>query len=129
MPANQSLQTLRMKAPMKTNVSLKKNHNSTRMSIIIRILYFFVVSSLRKNKSQREGSFWRIEKRFRFRIRHMVKSQAFYWTVIVLVFLNTAAVASEHYNQPRWLTELLCMHFLRRIYLEIFIELLNIYRH
>ena len=33
----------------------------------------------------------------------MVKSKAFYWIVIVLVFLNTACVAIEHYNQPKWL--------------------------
>lgn len=61
------------------------------------------------NKSQREGRFWVVEKRFRFRIRHMVKSQWFYWFVIVLVFLNTSTVASEHYGQPRWLEQFLCM--------------------
>ena len=44
----------------------------------------------------------------RFQVRHLVKSQAFYWIVIVLVFLNTASVASEHYNQPEWHTLFLC---------------------
>ena len=39
----------------------------------------------------------------RFKVRKMVKSKAFYWIVIVLVFLNTACVAIEHYNQPKWL--------------------------
>ena len=39
----------------------------------------------------------------RFQVRKMVKSQTFYWIVIVLVFLNTACVAIEHYNQPVWL--------------------------
>nr|AAO83841.1 voltage-dependent non-L-type calcium channel alpha-1 subunit isoform A [Lymnaea stagnalis] len=48
------------------------------------------------------ASFWRAEKRFRYSIRRLVKSQLFYWIVIVLVFLNTASVASEHYNQPEW---------------------------
>ncbi|UYV76435.1 hypothetical protein LAZ67_14000397 [Cordylochernes scorpioides] len=35
--------------------------------------------------------------------RKAVKSQAFYWVVIVLVFLNTLTLASEHYDQPDWL--------------------------
>lgn len=34
-----------------------------------------------------------------------MKSSIFYWLVIFLVFLNTLTIASEHYNQPRWLTE------------------------
>lgn len=33
----------------------------------------------------------------------MVKSQAFYWVVIVLVFLNTGVLTSEHYRQQEWL--------------------------
>ena len=45
---------------------------------------------------------------FRFKIRHTVKQQWFYWFVIVLVFFNTVCVAVEHYNQPPWLTEFLC---------------------
>ncbi len=45
---------------------------------------------------------------FRFKLRRMVKSQIFYWFVIVLVFLNTICVAVEHYNQPNWLTDFLC---------------------
>ena len=35
--------------------------------------------------------------------RRAVKSQWFYWLVIVLVFLNTCILASEHYRQPEWL--------------------------
>jgi voltage-dependent calcium channel L type alpha-1D len=35
----------------------------------------------------------------------MVKSQAFYWIVIILVLLNTAVLASESYGQPDWLTQ------------------------
>jgi len=34
----------------------------------------------------------------------MVKSQAFYWMVIILVLLNTAVLATEYYGQPAWLT-------------------------
>lgn len=33
----------------------------------------------------------------------MVKTQAFYWTVLVCVFLNTIVLAVEYYNQPEWL--------------------------
>ncbi|XP_035706296.1 voltage-dependent calcium channel type A subunit alpha-1 isoform X5 [Folsomia candida] len=61
-----------------------------------------------KSKVRNQGAcrrFWRAEKRFRFWIRHTVKQQWFYWTVIILVFLNTACVAVEHYNQPPWLTD------------------------
>jgi len=39
-----------------------------------------------------------------------VKSQAFYWVVIVLVFFNTVCVAVEHYGQDDWLTEFLCTY-------------------
>ena len=38
----------------------------------------------------------------------MVKSQAFYWTVLVCVFLNTIVLAVEFYNQPQWLHEFQC---------------------
>ena len=34
-----------------------------------------------------------------------MKSVTFYWVVLLLVFLNTALSASEHYDQPDWLTE------------------------
>ena len=43
----------------------------------------------------------------RFGIRRMIKTQAFYWTVIILVFLNAICAALEHYNQPIWLNEFL----------------------
>ncbi|XP_050686144.1 muscle calcium channel subunit alpha-1-like isoform X31 [Eriocheir sinensis] len=44
-----------------------------------------------------------INRRARRACRKAVKSQAFYWLIIVLVFLNTAVLASEHYQQPDWL--------------------------
>ncbi|XP_064650227.1 voltage-dependent calcium channel type A subunit alpha-1-like isoform X7 [Lineus longissimus] len=59
---------------------------------------------MQQKKNPKCASFWRAEKRFRFMVRRAVKSQAFYWTVIVLVALNTICVAIEHYNQPEWLT-------------------------
>ncbi|CAK6963854.1 voltage-dependent L-type calcium channel subunit alpha-1D isoform X1 [Scomber scombrus] len=38
--------------------------------------------------------------------RVAVKTNNFYWLVLLLVFLNTVASASEHYGQPKWLTEM-----------------------
>ncbi|XP_068609187.1 voltage-dependent L-type calcium channel subunit alpha-1D [Brachionichthys hirsutus] len=56
-----------------------------------------------KSKCSRQ---WRHWNRFcRRKCRATVKSVMFYWLVIVLVFLNTLTIASEHYNQPDWLTE------------------------
>ncbi|XP_043493154.1 muscle calcium channel subunit alpha-1 isoform X3 [Polistes fuscatus] len=47
----------------------------------------------------------RVNRRLRRACRKAVKSQAFYWLIIVLVFLNTVVLATEHYNQPHWLDE------------------------
>ncbi|KAL8602086.1 hypothetical protein ACOMHN_007356 [Nucella lapillus] len=79
-----------------------------------------------RKTSGRCAAFWRAEKRFRFRVRHAVKSQAFYWIVIVLVFLNTVSVASEHYGQPEWLTTFLYISefaFLGLFILEMLIKM------
>uniref|UniRef100_A0A8C2X8S7 Voltage-dependent L-type calcium channel subunit alpha n=1 Tax=Cyclopterus lumpus TaxID=8103 RepID=A0A8C2X8S7_CYCLU len=38
--------------------------------------------------------------------RVAAKTNNFYWLVLLLVFLNTVASASEHYGQPTWLTEM-----------------------
>ncbi|OXU26617.1 hypothetical protein TSAR_015744 [Trichomalopsis sarcophagae] len=57
-------------------------------------------ASYLKSKVKNQGAcaeFWRNEKRFRFWIRHTVKTQWFYWFVIILVFFNTVCVAVEHY--------------------------------
>ncbi|KAK1901834.1 Voltage-dependent L-type calcium channel subunit alpha-1D, partial [Dissostichus eleginoides] len=49
---------------------------------------------------------WRRWNRFcRRKCRLAVKSVPFYWLVIILVFLNTLTISSEHYNQPMWLTQ------------------------
>ncbi|XP_068996885.1 voltage-dependent L-type calcium channel subunit alpha-1D isoform X1 [Embiotoca jacksoni] len=56
-----------------------------------------------KSKCSRQCRRWN---RFcRRKCRVAVKSVSFYWLVIILVFLNTLTIASEHYNQPNWLTE------------------------
>ncbi|XP_067640102.1 voltage-dependent calcium channel type A subunit alpha-1 isoform X22 [Eurosta solidaginis] len=64
--------------------------------------------------------FWRAEKRFRFWMRHTVKTQWFYWFVIVLVFLNTMCVAVEHYGQPKFLT--LFLYYAEFVFLGLFMS-------
>ena len=58
-------------------------------------------SWLRKKKKDID----RINRRLRRSCRKAVKSQAFYWLIIVLVFLNTGVLATEHYKQPAWLDQ------------------------
>uniref|UniRef100_A0AAY4EIK8 Voltage-dependent N-type calcium channel subunit alpha n=1 Tax=Denticeps clupeoides TaxID=299321 RepID=A0AAY4EIK8_9TELE len=64
----------------------------------------FARASVKSSKNESSSYFRRKEKRIRFFIRRMVKSQSFYWTVLCLVGLNTLCVAIVHYNQPEWLT-------------------------
>ncbi|XP_046973963.1 muscle calcium channel subunit alpha-1-like isoform X14 [Vanessa cardui] len=54
------------------------------------------------------GKLWKKDfdkanRRMKRACRRAVKSQTFYWLIIVLVFLNTVVLASEHYQQPTWL--------------------------
>lgn len=60
-----------------------------------------------------------MEKRVRACIKRGIKSQFFYWCVIVLVFLNTSCVAVEHYGQPSWLTVFL--FYAEYVFLILFI--------
>ncbi|XP_036142401.1 voltage-dependent calcium channel type A subunit alpha-1 isoform X6 [Monomorium pharaonis] len=88
----------------------------------------FSRASYFKSKVKKQGTclqFWRAEKRFRFWIRSSVKSQKFYWFVIILVFFNTVCVAVEHYNQPQWLSDFLYITefvFLGLFMMEMFIK-------
>ncbi|EOB08161.1 Voltage-dependent L-type calcium channel subunit alpha-1C, partial [Anas platyrhynchos] len=64
------------------------------------------VSEQENSRDQANSRYWRRWNRFcRRKCRAAVKSNVFYWLVIFLVFLNTLTIASEHYNQPDWLTE------------------------
>ncbi|ERE64227.1 voltage-dependent L-type calcium channel subunit alpha-1F [Cricetulus griseus] len=49
--------------------------------------------------------FRRANRGLRARCRRAVKSNACYWAVLLLVFLNTLTIASEHHGQPVWLTQ------------------------
>lgn len=71
--------------------------------------------SSEKNEDQESGetqlTWWQLKsrrlrkwnRRCRRLCRRLVKSQVFYWVVIVMVFLNTGVLTSEHYLQPAWL--------------------------
>ncbi|XP_035239389.1 dihydropyridine-sensitive L-type skeletal muscle calcium channel subunit alpha-1-like isoform X1 [Anguilla anguilla] len=56
-----------------------------------RLVYYF-----------RRGRRW--NRFFRRKCHTWVKSNVFYWLVILLVFLNTLAIATEHHHQPETLT-------------------------
>ncbi|XP_048028200.1 calcium channel, voltage-dependent, L type, alpha 1D subunit, a isoform X7 [Megalobrama amblycephala] len=56
-----------------------------------------------KSKCSRRWRRW--NRLCRRNCRLAVKSVPFYWLVIILVFLNTLTISSEHYNQPMWLTQ------------------------
>ncbi|XP_060109232.1 voltage-dependent L-type calcium channel subunit alpha-1F [Heteronotia binoei] len=73
------------------------------------------------------GRFWktksgrqlrRLNRLFRKKCRLAVKSVSFYWMVLLLVFLNTLTIASEHYNQPDWLTEI--QDYANKVLLSLF---------
>ncbi len=48
----------------------------------------------------------------RRRIHKFVKSQGFYWLVIVLVLLNTIILAIEYHTQPVWLENFQCKYLI-----------------
>ena len=48
----------------------------------------------------------------RRKIHKIVKSQFFYWLVIVLVLINTVVLASEYHRQPKWMEEFQCIYIL-----------------
>uniref|UniRef100_A0A0R3RMG4 Voltage-dependent L-type calcium channel subunit alpha n=1 Tax=Elaeophora elaphi TaxID=1147741 RepID=A0A0R3RMG4_9BILA len=45
----------------------------------------------------------KLNRRCRRGCRRLVKSQTFYWLVIILVLLNTLVLTTEHYKQEPWL--------------------------
>uniref|UniRef100_A0A182YN24 Voltage-dependent L-type calcium channel subunit alpha n=1 Tax=Anopheles stephensi TaxID=30069 RepID=A0A182YN24_ANOST len=55
--------------------------------------------------ARKRKSIDRVNRRLRRACRKAVKSQAFYWLIIILVFLNTGVLATEHYRQPPWLDD------------------------
>ncbi|KZC11715.1 Voltage-dependent calcium channel type D subunit alpha-1 [Dufourea novaeangliae] len=88
-------------------------------------------------KGTQEDSVWRkkkrdfdrVNRRMRRACRKAVKSQVFYWLIIVLVFLNTGVLATEHYNQPHWLDdfqEITNMFFIALFSMEMMLKMYSL---
>jgi voltage-dependent calcium channel L type alpha-1D len=78
---------------------------------------------------KRKKDFERINRRMRRSCRKAVKSQTFYWLIIILVFLNTGVLATEHYNQPIWLDlfqEYTNMFFIALFTMEMLLKLYSL---
>uniref|UniRef100_A0A4X2MAQ2 Voltage-dependent P/Q-type calcium channel subunit alpha n=1 Tax=Vombatus ursinus TaxID=29139 RepID=A0A4X2MAQ2_VOMUR len=80
----------------------------------------FARASIKSAKLENSTFFHKKERRMRFYIRRMVKTQAFYWTVLSLVALNTLCVAIVHYDQPDWLSDFL--YYAEFIFLGLFMS-------
>ena len=52
---------------------------------------------------KKKKAFEKFNRRARRSCRKAVKSQGMFWLIIILVFLNTCVLATEHYRQPAWL--------------------------
>uniref|UniRef100_W5KTZ6 Voltage-dependent P/Q-type calcium channel subunit alpha-1A n=1 Tax=Astyanax mexicanus TaxID=7994 RepID=W5KTZ6_ASTMX len=102
--------------------TIKKSKNDLALYQIPRLCFSgspFARASLKSSKLE-GSSFHKKERRLRFFIRHIVKTQAFYWTVLCLVGLNTLCVAVVHYDQPDRLSDFL--YFAEFIFLGIFMS-------
>ncbi|XP_038204939.1 voltage-dependent R-type calcium channel subunit alpha-1E isoform X2 [Arvicola amphibius] len=76
-------------------------------------------ASIKSTKVDGASYFRHKERLLRISIRHMVKSQVFYWIVLSVVALNTACVAIVHHSQPQWLTHLL--YYAEFLFLGLFL--------
>uniref|UniRef100_A0AAY4F022 Voltage-dependent P/Q-type calcium channel subunit alpha-1A n=1 Tax=Denticeps clupeoides TaxID=299321 RepID=A0AAY4F022_9TELE len=79
----------------------------------------FTRASIKSGKGD-TTNFNKKERRLRFFIRKIVKTQAFYWTVLSLVGLNTLCVAVVHYDQPELLSDFL--YYAEFIFLGLFMS-------
>ncbi|XP_076237355.1 ca[2+]-channel protein alpha[[1]] subunit D isoform X1 [Calliopsis andreniformis] len=78
---------------------------------------------------KKKRDFDRVNRRMRRACRKAVKSQVFYWLIIVLVFLNTGVLATEHYNQPHWLDdfqEITNMFFIALFSMEMMLKMYSL---
>ena len=83
-------------------MSTKDFNLTININIIHTILLLFPSAILLLTSSHRK-KFDKCNRRFRKWCRKAVKSQTFYWIVIIMVFLNTCVLTSEHHGQPEWL--------------------------
>ena len=56
----------------------------------------------KKSSNPAVSWFHRKERRFRMKVRHMIKTSYFYWTILTLIFMNTIFMCSVHHNQPEY---------------------------
>ncbi|CAL7937215.1 unnamed protein product [Xylocopa violacea] len=78
---------------------------------------------------RKKRDFDRVNRRMRRACRKAVKSQVFYWLIIVLVFLNTGVLATEHYDQPHWLDdfqEITNMFFIALFSMEMMLKMYSL---
>jgi len=54
---------------------------------------------------KKKKAFDKANRRVRRTTRKACKSQWMFWLIIILVFLNTCVLATEHYRQPAWLDD------------------------
>jgi len=54
---------------------------------------------------KRMKSFEKWNRTMRRKARKICKSQWMFWLIVILVFLNTCVLATEHHNQPQWLDD------------------------
>jgi len=75
---------------------------------------------------KRKKQFERWNRKSRRNCRRAVKSQAMFWFIIILVFLNTCVLATEHYRQPEWLDhfqEITNLFFVVLFTVEMFLKM------
>lgn len=79
--------------------------------------------------TKKKKSLDRINRRLRRSCRRAVKSQAFYWLIIILVFLNTGVLATEHHKQDPFLDrfqEYTNMFFVLLFTMEMFLKMYSL---
>lgn len=74
-------------------------------SLIIPFRYFGINNWVFFSSTGALQRFLQWNSKFSVKVGRMVKTQAFYWTVLVCVFLNTIVLAVEYYGQPKWLSD------------------------
>ncbi|XP_041417446.1 voltage-dependent R-type calcium channel subunit alpha-1E isoform X1 [Xenopus laevis] len=76
-------------------------------------------ASIKSAKMDGASYFRHKERLLRISVRHMIKSQVFYWMVLGVVALNTFCVAIVHHNQTLWLTNIL--YYAEYLFLGLFL--------
>ncbi|XP_073449445.1 voltage-dependent R-type calcium channel subunit alpha-1E isoform X3 [Aquarana catesbeiana] len=75
--------------------------------------------SIKSNKMDGASYFRHKERLLRISVRHLIKSQVFYWLVLGVVALNTGCVAIVHHNQFQWLSNVL--YYAEFLFLGLFL--------